>query len=169
MLTRGLLLVFAAIAVSGCLHDEADDRPTHSVQAVYESMAQRGLPLRPMSMAHELGRAFGVPERARRVAGEHISGYVIADLNPLSATKPTFTIFVTVFDSPSAADDALNAEPEWVRRGPRTAQFQKDNVVATYGGQRTTEGLADLQAALDALPGEASTRLATASRSLAFG
>jgi hypothetical protein len=63
---------------------------------------------------------------------------------------------VTVFDSADAADDALEIEPRWVRSTSarvRTAQFRKDNLVATYGGQNTDDGLAELRSALDGLPG----------------
>ena len=152
MLKRTGLLLLTVLATGGCLHGEADDRGTHSVKAVREAMEEQGLPLRPPPVAQQL--ALVIPQGVRNAAGNHITGYVMAYQNLLSTTKPSYLIIVIVFDSAKAADDVLEREPEWGRRGPRTALFQKDNVVAVYGGTRTTDGLRELRAALAALPGE---------------
>ena len=104
----------------------------------------QGLPLLPTRQAGFLGPS-AVPEKVRLGdAGGHIVGYVVAQRGSvLSRKSPGYVIVVTVFDSNDAREDALTAEPRWViasSRRVRTAQIEKNNLVATYGGRETEDG-----------------------------
>jgi hypothetical protein len=85
---KPVVVLVATLVAGGCLHTEADERPTHTVDTVRRALAERGLPLRPAPLAEQRGR-LAVPERVRvSDAGERIVGYVIADKNPLARFKP---------------------------------------------------------------------------------
>jgi hypothetical protein len=121
---------------------------------VRRALEAQGLPLLPTRQSEFLGPST-VPEKVRLGdTGRHIVGYVVAQHGSvLSRRSPGYVIVVTVFDSADARKDGLKAEPRWViasSRRVRTAQIEKDNLVATYGGRGTENGLAELREALSA-------------------
>jgi hypothetical protein len=160
------VLLAVAIVAGGCGESAREGRrgagtttgeeTAWTVEKVAAALAAQDLPLRPTRFAEVLGRA-AVPESVRQsAAGEHIVGYVAAQGGtPLSREKSSYMIVVTVFDSEDSREDALRVERYWMRPDTetvRTAQIQKDNIVATYGGVRTEEGLAELGKALGSKP-----------------
>jgi hypothetical protein len=148
---RTLVALLAATAcVAGCLGEERDSRPTHTLAEVRAALIAEELAVRPAEFAEQMAE-WVVPESVRAdEAGEHIVGHVVADENSLAIGKPSYLIVATVFDSPENADAALEVQRRWTVRTSRTAQFQTDNVVATFGGSQA-DALARLRAALAAL------------------
>ena len=157
VVSRPGLIALLALAVlgGGCGHVAAHEtQRAWTIPTVRRALEAQGLPLLPTRQAGFLGPS-AVPEKVRLGdADRHIVGYVVAQRGSvLSRKSPGYVIVVTVFDSNDAREDALKAEPRWViasSRRVRTAQIEKSNLVATYGGRETEDGLAELREALSA-------------------
>jgi hypothetical protein len=155
LILAGLIALLALAIAGGCSHGAADKtQPAWTIPSVRRALEAQGLHLLPTRQAGFLGPST-VPEKVRLGDnGRHIVGYVVAQHGSvLSRRSPGYVIVVTVFDSAEAREDAVKAEPRWVimsSRRVRTAQIDKNNLVATYGGRETEDGLAELREALSA-------------------